>query len=785
MPQQSDAFEQAVPVDHSLVEYETRNTALSTQVKVPVLDDEDLVDVGRIWRVLRRHIKLISTFGLVGGVLAFAFARFFLLPEYTAVAKIEYLTPALDNKNLTGGSINFTPWEDRNTIIEVLASRSVARQTLIDSGLINHPEYLGDLTQRRLHLNPLSVFKRNSKTKPQDVGAIVQRASNYAASRVDVELLKGTDIFEVKFRSLSQTNAASFLNQLPESYNAIEESKVNQTSQKVLEKLNLELQNVQRQLVTSERKLTQFARRTGISNLDDESNTFVRQNALTQDEYFATQKERVKLELLLNSIRNTRKKADVSNLLEDSAEISSLKNQLIEARAKRNELSQIYLSAHPEIQAINSQIAQINRSIANEVDREKSRITARYEYLVNSEKELEKDVARNNETLLNLQDRSVAYNILKREWESTKKLHEGLLEQVKSAGAVSSLQTNSLTLAEAALRPSSPSSPNTSKWAALGGFTGLSLGMMFAFIIAIRDRNFHSIKEIEDFAGYPVISVLPKLTTEELEGLGRSQGNDKDAWDKHRSDIFRDEPVNSASKFVERGEVAFISHFFPGSSYGEAFRSLRTNLMFSTPGQSKQVVMITSTSPAEAKTSSTVNLATTYARNGLSTVIVDFDLRKPSLHKVFGRERNPGVTDGLVNKTAHVGSTTIENLSIVTAGTKTINPTEMIESDACRRLVTGLKNKFDAVLLDAPPIMGLADSLILSQYADLLVVAVDIQKTNKDALKSAMNRLKRVNAPTVGVMVTKYETQKHDDYGYGGYYYYDYKYDYKYAEDDD
>lgn len=720
--------------------------------------DDDLIDTGRIWRVILRYRKLIAISAVLFAGIAFMYSLF-LRPEYTATATLRFnQNTSIANVGagdiaLSGGS--GSSWKANPTTLALLKGRAVGANAIESVNLQADPEFTGELKQRSLLLNPSKIISLFSFTEPQKTTNSI--ATNYGVSRfqskVLVEEVEQTDLIKVSYTSFNPQKAMAIANQIGHSLNALEKEKQQDVSAETVAVLTGELSKIQEKLLLSERKMTEFARKTGVVDLESRDNILNARQVSGQKNLLKVQEERLALESKLLKILNTKNPKKLAQFVSNE-EIAILNNDLLVLKREQQKLSAVFQPTYPKLRLIESQKASIERAIRDEVDKARELVFLKYEELLVHEQGLLDRLDLGKNEMFDLKDRSVAFNILKREWETNKKLYEGMLEKVKLASLASNLETSRISISELALA-GGKTSPNIPKNTITGFSGGLFLGLALAFIFALRDRRFRTIKEVEDHANAPVLAVIPMVDSDQLDAV----------------------------ETMDRQFVSKLSWTKPSSQTAEIFRSLRTSLMYSLPGQEMNMIMVTSSGPGEGKSMSIINLATTFARNNKRVVVVDFDLRKPTVHKVFGLPRAPGVTDSLVDGLASVRKTEIENLSVVTAGSESPNPTEMIESHRCKDLIKSLKENFDVVLFDAPPVMGLADSLVLTQHANFLVMAVDISQTNKDALKASLNRLRRVNAPLVGLLVTRYSNVGVDKYRYDDYQDYNYHYQYGLSEE--
>jgi len=231
--------------------------------------------------------------------------------------------------------------------------------------------------------------------------------------------------------------------------------------------------------------------------------------------------------------------------------------------------------------------------------------------------------------------------------------------------------------------------------------------------------------------------------------------------------------------------VGHYSARFPKSSVSEAFRSLRTSLMFSTPDGMPSTILITSPGPGDGKTTTAINLATVMAQNGARVLLIDADLRKPRLHRDFGKPQSPGLTNRIAGKNAESAETSailptdVEGLFVMPSGNSAPNPAELLSSERMSKIIAMNARAFDHVIIDTAPILGLADSMVLSRQVDGVILVTSAGQTAKESIKSSIKRMTQVRAPVLGMVLNAVDLDS-PDYAYYSSYYYNYD-----SDDDD
>jgi capsular exopolysaccharide synthesis family protein len=360
------------------------------------------------------------------------------------------------------------------------------------------------------------------------------------------------------------------------------------------------------------------------------------------------------------------------------------------------------------------------------------------ETMLNSKLDTQKDA------LLDLQGRSIQFNILKRESDTNRQLYDGLLQRLKEVSVTGDVNANNILIIDRSQVPQQQFSPNIvlnlTIAILLGVFGGFGLALLFEYL----DNTFKNVSDIEKFLGMPVLGLIPD-SPEELTTP---------------SAIIHETMNNTKSKIVE------------------AFRSTRTALQFSTSTGAPKVLGLTSCFASEGKSTTSLSLAIHFAQCGSSVLLVDADLRRASLHKAFEIENEVGLSNILAGLSAAgdaIHTTPIKNLYFLSAGTLPPNPAELMLNGRFEEFIEKAKEKFDLILIDGPPILGLADAVIIANLVEKLLIVVEAGTTPRNMASAAMKRLRSSGIKPLGIIFNK---MKNDPLGYGYDYYYYYAHGY-------
>ena len=488
------------------------------------------------------------------------------------------------------------------------------------------------------------------------------------------------------------------------------------------------LQELKLRLEESERNLVSVAQQEQIFGVGDQAATLSEQSLASLNAAVGrAREERIRTESLWRQAEASR-----GLVLYGETGANSMIQTLQESRGKLladyQDKLRLYKPEYPLMRQLKGQIDEVERQIVDEIANVKAAIRAEYLGAAEQERLLKEQMAAVKTEALDLQQRSIQYNIYKREVDTNRQLYDGLLQRYKEIGVAGGVSANNVSVVDAAAIGGKyrPSLSANLRW---GLVFGLMLGVLLALAFEHLDDTLKVPEDLERQLGIAVLGVIPML----------KKSTPQAAWmDQH-------------------------------SAFVEAYRSVRTALQFSTAAGAPKSILITSATPSEGKTTTALTLARNFAQMGMRVLLIDADLRNPSLHKSLHVANKRGLSNLLAGSARPddvISTTEDRGLMLMTSGPLPPNPAELLAGSKMLSLLTVAGVKFDRIIIDGPPVLGLADVPILANVARGTLLVIETGRTRVSVVQNAVKRLQAAHAFIVGGVLTKFESQ-HAGYGYG------------------
>lgn len=694
--------------------------------------------VAEYWRLAIKHRFVIL--GAVAAALVIGVAATFLMtPIY-----VSSVTLQIDRESAR--VLNLDEVQPRESMVQgeeffqtqygLLRSRSLAERVTDSLGLASSDAFL-----EQMGVSPpaddAGTAAERAALRRETVLAIIK-------GNLGVSPVRGSRLVSVSFESPDPDLAARIVNAYAENFIQSNLDRRYESSSYARQFLEERIAQTKTRLEESERALVAYAANQEIINVREadepngEAQSLAGMNLSSLNAALAEAKaERI-------AAQEKWRQASTASLLAlpevlANPAIQRLTEERTRVQAEYEEKLQVYQPAFPQMVQLKARLDELDAQIQAIGSGIRNSIRGQYTVAANSERALQTQVNGLKGDVLDLRARSVQYNILLRELDTSRTLYDGLLQRYKEVGVTGGIAANNISIVDRAIPASGPSKPQLLVNLALALLVGLGLGILAAFIIEALDETLATPEDVEFKLGLPLLAVIPLLE----RGVTPQQG---------------------------LGDVR--------SNFSEAYYSLRTALQFSTPDGVPANLLVTSSRPAEGKSTTAYATAVNLARLGRRVLLADGDLRNPSMHRVVGVENDAGMSNvlsGGAKLASLVKPTKHENLDFIPCGPLPPNPAELWGGDRLKRILEEAAEIYDHVVIDGPPVLGFADAPLLASAVRGTVFVLEAKGTRRAQARGALRRLAVGNGHILGAVLTKFNTKTLQ---YGGY---DYAYDYHYG----
>ena len=666
-----------------------------------------------------------------------------MTPKYTATVTLEIARDSNRIVNIQGvqQDTSLADQEFYQTQYGLLRARSLAERVATELDLPSDPAFF---KMFRVKL-PQAVAQIGSDGRYAAAGQDerLRRAADTLLRQTNVSPTRLSRLTDISFTAPDPAFAARVANTWASSFIRMTLERRFQATAYARSFLETRLDQLRRKLEDSERELVAYASAQQIIHLPSVSAPGDERTAdrpLVADELAALNGElaqatadRIKAEARFDEGRSAA--GNQAEALSNIA-INDLREKRAELAAEYERLMTQFEPGYPTAKAIAAQIAQLDKSIAREESRVSSSLSSAYQQSAARERALTAKVRDLKSSFLDERRRSIQYAIYQREVDTNRQLYDGLLQRYKEIGIAGGVGVNNISVVDNADRPERPSSPRILINLAFAAFLGICIGILAVLLLEQNDESIADPDELRRRLGAPLLGSVPKTVGEAP----------MDAMADRKSELV------------------------------DAYLAVMTNLNFSTEHGVPRSLSITSTRPGEGKSTSAFALALTLARSQKKVALIDGDMRSPSVHEFAGTTHATGLSNYLT------GQDRIEdllipssdpNLQFITAGPIPPNAAELLTGERLPQLIARLLETFDHVVIDSPPVMGLADAPLIASRVEAVVFAVEAHGTRISLARTALGRLANASARVVGTILVKFEAQR-AHFGYG----YDYGYGY-------
>ena len=698
-----------------------------------VQENSTLVRYGRI----ARRWKWVIMGSIAAGVAAALIVTFMMTRQYSATTRIEIAREEARIVNIQGvqpeaGTVD---QEFYQTQYGLLKSRALAERVARELSLADNRAFLD---QHGITDTPGSLV--NERPLDNSAGARQERLARVVGLLLDkssVSPLRASRLVDVTYTDPDPAVAARVANAWGRLFIQSNIERRFEATAYARNFLERRLAELRQRLDESDRALVGYASAQRIININTPSgNGVTGERPITADDLVAyntalaeARNQRITAESVLRGGAGAEQNVNNPTL-------GALRQRRAEVAAEHARLLTQFEAQYPAVEALAAQLRQLDRTIAGEERRVMTGLRSQVTQAAARETELAARVEALKTSLIDLRRRSIQYNILQREVDTNRTIYDGLLQRYKEIGIAGAVGTNNISIVDQARVPEGPSSPRPLINLLLGLMLGAGLGAALALALEQIDEAITDPGEMETLLGVPSLGVVPKVET----------GDPIETLQDRRSALT------------------------------EAYLTIRTNLQFATPHGVPRSLMITSTHAAEGKSTTALALALVLARQGLRVLVVDSDMRSPSLHHRFkiGNEKGlSNILSGNARWNEVAQDAEFAGVKAITAGPHPPNSADLLSGPGLGTLLAELMGAFDHVIVDAPPMLGLADAPLVASKVGGVVYVVESFGVQSRSARIAINRLRNSGAHILGAVLTKFESKK-AAYGYG----YDYGYGY-------
>lgn len=684
--------------------------------------------------VIKRRKKIVVACLLIS-VLMVGIASVMMQKIYKATASVEI---APDDPKITGFQEvmelkNQAQDEFYETQYKLLKSRSLAREVINKLDLATYPEFDPNkepgLMTRLVNATIGSVKKiltdgdkKNTIDENEELLENQQLVDAFL-QRVSVDPDRDSRLVEVGFESYSPKLAALAVNTLANQYiEWVLEKKLGVTKAAV-ESLSTQLKTVKENTAETQQELTNFAKKWDIVSLDKDLNLIYKQLVDLNDALANAETERLSQEALYEEMK-AGKFETLPQVMNDPS-VRQLKTEYVKLRSEYDNLDARYGANYPEMKELGAQINRIQYEIDSQLDQIARSIEKGYRAAKKKEDILRQRTDVQKKRAAELNEVATQYQILQREVDTNKTIYQDLLQRLKETEVTSGIRATNVQVIDYAFPPLIPYKPNILFNIVIAAIMGLMTGILLAFGFEHFDRTIRDEEDIRKRFPVPFMGKIPIASSSELKKLDK------------------------------------IVYTNPLSKISEAFRVLKTSVLYTKQNQfTPKTLLVTSTQPLEGKTTISCNLALTMVQSGSRVILVDADLRRPSLHMIFlaNTKNGNGLSTYLhsaTNVEDIIYNTEIEGLDVIPAGPIMPNPADLIDSKQMKKLLDHLAKDYDYVILDGIPVMELADTRLLSRQVDGVLLVASVGIAHRDGFRNSLEELNKVGATITGVVINR------------------------------
>jgi len=737
------------------------------------------VDLMEYWRVIVKRKWVLFTF---------AGTLIFLVGAYSFLAAPKYKSTA--TLLIEEGSSRLLSIEDEfgfrqqpyssvymdtmvNTQINILQSRSLAKRVAEKMNLLSRPEFGGEEKDKDSVMASIKDFvtlkwlrKNDSKKQGnpfhlRDPYAEVVKTLHMS---LDVSPVRSTKLVAVSYTSKSPVLASDIVNTFAEEFIVFSIEKRYESTQQASDFLSEQIADLREDLAAKEKELQQYGQESEIFYLDESESSAIEKFADLNKAYTQAQINRINAEAKYRELRSL--EVDSLPQFVENKMIQDLKTDYTRLRTEYEEKTKVYKPSYPEMIKLKARVDSLRDELAGEIQKAVDVAESEYRSALNNERSLKGLLDTQKQDVGEMKSNAILYNSLRIEVENKRNLLNSLVERQNEtyvSSRLGGLKSTNISIIDEGAVPEDPVSPKKKLNLILALLMGVFGGVGLCFVFEYFDNTVKGPEDLEEMAGVPSLGIIPYLHPETKKR--KKYGY----YARYR--YHEDEEKENYEDLPEALEVELINHKYPKFSISEDYRTVRTSILLSQVGAPPQTIVVSSSLPREGKSATVANLAVSFAQLEKKVLVVDADLRKPRLHRIFDMPNERGLStylagsDSLSNVVWESG---IENIWILPGGPIPPNPAELLNSQSMNVVLEGMKKDYDVILFDTPPVLTVIDGVILSSKVDAVLFVVQAGVTNVKHFLSALESVRRAKARIMGVVFNRMDIHR-GDYNYKTY----------------
>ena len=701
----------------------------------PGKGDSDEIDLLAYWHILVKRRWLVLSVVVAAAAVALL-ATLMTTPVYRASVLVELQKDSMQVVQVGGVQpADFGGWDPEfmQTQIQLIQSQSLAERVAdelnLDAATLDALNQPGGLQRIVALLRPQAKRSEESPKAPtqQEADAELRAAAGLVRGGLSVDSVRDSRLVWINYDSTAPDFSVRVANAVADGFIASGLERRFGATSYAKTYLEDQLKLTKAKLEESERKLVEFAQKENLVNTGEEGQSLATQNLTQLNAALATaQDQRIRAQA------RWRQAASGGALPADmigNSNIRVLQQQKAQLQGQYQQKLQTFKPDYPEMLQLKGQMDELDNQIARETSGVRASVKAEYDAAASQEGMLKAQIAQLRNEALSVDGRSIQYNILKREADTNRQLYDSLLQRYKEIGVAGDVRANNISIIDRA-QGAGRIKPSLQRNLMMGLLAGLLLGVLLAFVLEFLDDTLKTPEDIEQKLKLAVLGVIPKLGPKESMALAAAD---------------------------------------PQSAFSEAYRSVRTALQFATDHGVPRTLLVTSSGPGEGKSTTAHTLARNYTQLGKRVLLIEADLRNPSLKRSMRLDASDLGLSNLLAGACTLSEATLDTddprLKVILAGPLPPNPAELLSGSKLVSALTVATETYDQVILDGPPTLGLADALILANAVDGTMLVVTSGKTKISTAQASVKRLASARARIVGALLAKYDART-AGYGY-------------------